>query len=85
MVEIIYLSPGEEMPDAVCHDPWILIEANGDGRFFGTGQGCKPSGERVAYASLSADDVSLDAAISAATRWADERVVTRIWVQRTPW
>jgi hypothetical protein len=55
-----------------------------DGRFFGTGWGRKPSGEGVFYASLAENDASLETAIAAATEWAVERGVSRIWVQTSP-
>jgi len=84
MVELIYLSPGEQMPEVADDEPWLTVEASDDGRFFGSGWGRKPSGESVFYVSLSEDDVSLDAAITAATKWAAERGVARIWVQTTP-
>jgi hypothetical protein len=84
MVEIIYLPPGERMPDLTEDEPWLTVEASDDGRFFGTGYGHKPSGEGVFYVSLAESDTSLEAAIAAATHWASERGVRRIWVQRTP-
>jgi hypothetical protein len=84
MVELIYLSPGEQMPEVGDDQPWLTVEASDDGRFFGTGWGRKPSGEGVFYASLAENDASLEAAIAAATEWAVERGVSRIWVQTTP-
>ena len=84
MVELIYMSPGEQMPEVADDEPWLTVEASDDGRFFGSGYGRNPSGKGVFYVSLSGDDVSLEAAIAAATKWADERGVSRIWVQTTP-
>ena len=84
MVEIVYLSSGEQMPEAADDEPWLIVESSDDGRFFGSGWGRKPSGEDVGYGSLSENDVSLEAALNAATKWAVERGITRIWVQRTP-
>jgi hypothetical protein len=84
MVDVIHLKPGEKMPQAADDEPWLIIEASDDGRFFGSGWGHKPSGDGVFYASLAEDDLSLEAALSAATKWARERGVPRIWVQTTP-
>jgi hypothetical protein len=84
MVEVIYLPPGEDKPEAADDEPWLIIEASDDGRFFGSGWGRKLSGESVCYRSLSEDDATLDGAIAAATEWASERDVSRIWVQTTP-
>jgi hypothetical protein len=84
MVDVVHLSPGEEMPEAGGDEPWLIVEASDDGRFFGTGWGRKPSGQGVFYASLPEDDVSLEAALAAATKWASERGVDRIWVQSAP-
>ena len=84
MAELIFLSPGERMPELPEDEPWLTLEASDDGRFFGTGYGRKPSGEDVFYVSLAETDVSLEAAITAATDWASERGVLRIWVQATP-
>jgi hypothetical protein len=84
MVDVVYLSPGEQMPEAADDEPWLTVEASDDGRFFGSGWGRKPSGEGVFYVSLAENDGSLEAALAAATEWANERGVARIWVQRTP-
>ncbi len=84
MVELIYLPPGEQMPELPDDEPWLTVEASDDGRFFGTGFGRNPSGEGVFYVSLADDDVSLEAAIAAAMDWAGERDVPCIWVQTTP-
>ena len=81
MTEFIYLGPGEQMPELADNEPWLVVEASDDGRFFGTGYGRKPSGEEVFYASLVEDDVSLERALAAAMSWASERGVGRIWVQ----
>ncbi len=81
MVEVIYLRPGDQIPDLPEDEPWLTVEASDDGRFFGTGYGFKPSGEGVFYASLPESDVTLEAALAAATAWAAERGVPRIWVQ----
>ena len=84
MVDVIYLRPGEEVPEVPDDEPWLTVEASDDGRFFGSGWSRKPSGENAFYRSQSDDDVTLDAAIAAATKWAEERGVSRIWVQTTP-
>jgi len=84
MTEVIYLPPGEQIPEAAGDEPWLMVEASDDGRFFGSGWGRKPSGESVFYASLPENDVTLEAAIAAATVWAVERSVPRIWVHTTP-
>jgi hypothetical protein len=84
MVELIYLPPGERMPELPDDELWLTIEASDDGRFFGSGYGRKLSGEGVFYASLAENDATLEAAIAAATEWAGERGVPRIWVQTTP-
>lgn len=84
MVDYIYLQPGEQMPEVTDEDAWLIIEASDDGRFFGTGYGFKPSGEGVFYASLPESDITLVAALAAATKWGEDRGVPRIWVQTTP-
>jgi hypothetical protein len=84
MVEHIYLQPGEQMPEMADDDAWLIVEASDDGRFFGSGCGVKASGEEVFYASRQENDLSLEAALAAATEWAEERGVARIWVQATP-
>lgn len=84
MTEIIYLSPGEQMPDADDDQPWLVIEASVDGRFFGSGSSWKASGEWVGYASLVEDDDSLETALAAAQEWAIKYGVPTIWVQATP-
>jgi hypothetical protein len=84
MVELVYLSPGEQMPEAAGDEPWLLVEASGDGRFFGSGYGFNASGEGVFYGSLAENDVSLDAALGAASEWAADQGVPCIWVQTTP-
>ena len=84
MVELIYLPPGERMPELPDEELWLSVEASEDGRFFGSGYGRKPSGEGVFYVSLPESDTSLEAAIAAATDWAGERGVLRIWVQSKP-
>jgi hypothetical protein len=84
MVELVHLAPGERLPTLPVKQPWLSVEASDDGRFFGTGYGRKPSGEDVFYISLAENDGSLEAAIVAATTWAEKRGVPRIWVQMTP-
>ncbi|WP_121114474.1 hypothetical protein [Croceibacterium ferulae] len=84
MVEYHHLHPGEQMPEVADDDPWLIIEASDDGRFFGSGYGFKTSGKGVFYASLPESDVSLEAALAAATEWARERGVPQIWVQTSP-
>lgn len=72
------------MPELPEDEPWLVLEASDDGRFFGTGHGRNPSGAGEFYVSLAESDISLEAAIAAATDWASERGVRRIWVQTTP-
>lgn len=84
MVEIVELAAGERMPEMPDDEAWLTVEASDDGRFFGTGSGYKPTGESVFYVSLAENDVSLEAALSAAREWAEKYGVGRIWVQATP-
>jgi hypothetical protein len=84
MVEIVQLAAGEQMPEMPEEEPWLTVEASKDRRFFGSGGAYKPTGEAVFYASLAEDDVSLEAALRAATEWAVKYRVRRIWVQATP-
>ncbi|WP_300538034.1 hypothetical protein [Sphingosinicella sp.] len=39
MVELRYLSVGKKMPEMAGDEPWLIIEASFDGRFFGSGWG----------------------------------------------
>lgn len=84
MVELVYLTPGEQLPTLPDTEPWLSVEASDDGRFYGTGYGRKSSGEDVFYVSSAENDGNLEAAIAAATTWAEQRGVRRIWVQMTP-
>ncbi len=84
VTEIIYLSPGEQMPDVGDDQPWLVIEVSVDGRFLGSGASWKASGEWVGYGSLVEDDVSLKTALVAAQEWATKYGVPTIWVQATP-
>ncbi|WP_242181605.1 hypothetical protein [Sphingomonas sp. CARO-RG-8B-R24-01] len=84
MAAIIYLSPGEQMPACGDEEPWLMVEASGDGRFFGSGAAWKPSGEWVGYGSLPKDDGALADALTAAEQWADQYSVSTIWVQTNP-
>lgn len=84
MVEIVYLEPGERPPEPPMEGPWLTVGASDDGRFYGTGCGRKPSGDEVFYVSLAESDTTLETAIVAATNWARERGVARIWVHTTP-
>lgn len=85
MANIIYLSPGEDMPDLGDEQRWLTVEASDDGRFFGTGGSFKAGGEWVGYRSLAEGDGSLDAALAAAQRWAAKYNVPTIWVQLMPY
>ena len=78
------LAAGAQMPVLPDEEPWLIVEASDDGRFFGTGLAYKPSGESVVYASLPESDVSLEAAVAAAREWAVKYGVQRLWVQSTP-
>jgi hypothetical protein len=84
MAELIYLKPGERMPEPPDDEPWLTVEASHDGRFFGSGYGLSPSGEGVFYVSSAESDLNLETATAAARDWASERGVPRIWVQTTP-
>lgn len=84
MVELIHLAHGEQMPILPDGETWIVVEGSDDGQFFGTGYGKKAGGEDVFYISLAENDGSLEVAIAAATMWAEQRGVSRIWVQTMP-
>ncbi len=84
MAAIIYLSPGELMPDHGDNEPWLIIDASNDGQYFGSGGAWKPNGEWVGYGSLPEDDRTLADALAAAKRWAAKYGVPTIWVQTTP-
>ena len=84
MVDIVRLAPGEQMPKMPDEEPWLMVEASDDGRYFGTGCAYKPSGAEVFYISLAEDDTSLETALAAAKMWAIHYDVRRIWVQATP-
>jgi hypothetical protein len=84
MVEIVHLAAGEQMPDMPDEEPWLTVETSDDGRFFGTGSAYKPTGEAVFYASVTEDDVTFEAVLAAATKWAVKYGVRRIWVQASP-
>ena len=84
MAAIIYFSSGEQMPDRADDEPWLIVEASDDGRFFGTGSAWKPSGEWVGYSSLAENDGTLSDALAAAQRWAKKYSVPTIWIQTTP-
>ena len=83
MVEVVHLEPDEQMPELPDDEPYLLVEASDDGRFFGSGWGHRPSGEVVFYMSAAESDVSLEAALAAAREWAAQRGVSRVWVQAT--
>lgn len=70
MAAIIYLSPGEQMPDRGIDEPWLIVEASDGGRFFGTGAAWKPSGEWIGYGSLPENDGALADGLAAAQHWA---------------
>ena len=84
MAEVVYLAPGEEMPDGDDEAPWLTVEATKDGLFYGTGASRRPTGDWAGYRSLAEDDVSLEAALAAAQNWAAEFGVPTIWVQLQP-
>lgn len=84
MAEVTYLLPDQAMPDFGDNQPWLLIEASDDGRFFGAGSALKKTGEWVGYGSLVEDDISLEAALTAAQEWATKYGVPTIWVQPRP-
>lgn len=83
MARLIYLQPGEELPQFDDEQPWLAVEASDDGRFFGTGAAWKPNGDAVFYGSLAEGDVSLETAVAAALHWATKYNVPTIWVQTT--
>ena len=84
MAQIVYLPPGDAMPVVANDQPWLFVEAAGDGQFFGSGAAWKQNGEWVGYCSLVEDDHSLDTAMAAAEAWAGRYGVQTIWVQTTP-
>ena len=69
MVDIVYLAPKEAMPEVGDESRWLIVEAY-DGKFYGTGGSWKATGEWVGYGSLAEDDISLEAALTAAEKWA---------------
>lgn len=81
---VIYLAPGEQMPDGGDQVPWLTIEATTDGLFYGSGASWKADGEWVGYCSLPEDDGSLASALVAAKVWARKYRVPTIWVQLSP-
>jgi hypothetical protein len=81
MAAVVYLDPGENMPDLGDEQPWLHIHPSGDGRFFGSGGSWKETGEWVGYRSLLEDDVSRETALKAAQEWAAEYNVPTIWVE----
>ena len=83
VASVVYLGPEEKMPDPGDEGRWVIIEGY-DEKFYGTGGSWKRSGEWVGYGSLSENDVSLDAALAAAHRWAAKYDVPTIWVQLAP-
>ena len=83
MAAIIYLSPGEQMPDRGTDEPWLIVEASDDGRFFGAGAAWKPGGEWIGYGSLPENDGTLADALAAAQHWATKYGVPTIWIQTT--
>lgn len=78
MVQIVYLGPGESVPDEEC---WLRIDATDDGLFFGSGAGLLPNGDPILYVSLAESDVSLETALAAAQQWALDRNVQTICIQ----
>lgn len=83
MADIVYLAPGESMPNLDDGDRWLVIEAD-NGKFYGSGGSWKPTGEGVGYGSLAEDDVLLEAALAAAKKWAAKYDVPTVWVQLSP-
>ena len=85
MVTVKYLEPGAQMPDIADGETWMMVECfDTSGRFYGTGEGRKPSGDMVLYASASEHDTNLDTALAAATAWAEQHQVEAIFVQTDP-
>ncbi|WP_140420597.1 hypothetical protein [Novosphingobium sp. B 225] len=83
MVDVVYLSPREPVPNVGDEGRWLVVEAVG-GQFYGSGGSWKQTGEWVGYGSLAEDDVSLETALAAAGAWAEKYGVTVIWVQLNP-
>ena len=75
MAQLIYLTPIERAPykDGDGDELWLIVKpfAN-DGKFCGTGESRKPTGEWVGYASRAENDVSLEKALAAAQEWAED-------------
>src|SRR5689334_9906976 len=61
-------------------EPYLMVEARDVGWFFGCGPGFNPT-RVIICMSLPENDVSLEAALAAATEWAGRRGVSRIWLQ----
>ncbi|MDG5751567.1 hypothetical protein P8R33_10655 [Qipengyuania sp. XHP0211] len=85
MAEVVYLEPHEKLPVLGDEERWLLVEANDEGGFYGSGWSRKPNGESVFYGSPSENDVNLERALAAAKGWAEKYSVPKIWVQREPW
>lgn len=85
MAQIVHLERGVSWPIAGDREPWLRIEAfDSDGKYYGSGWAEKPDGSGVFYASLPENDASLEAALSAATEWADKYRVPIIHVRTEP-
>jgi hypothetical protein len=84
VTDVVYLEPHEKMPDYGDDMRWLNIFASDDDRFFGSGGSYKANGASVIYCSLSEDDVSFEAALAAAQRWAVKYDVHTICVQLDP-
>ncbi len=85
MVTVKYLEAGTPMPEIADGETWMVVECfDNSGRFYGTGEGHKPSGDMVLYAPLSVRDTNLDTALAAATAWAEQHQVETIYVQTDP-
>lgn len=85
MATVKYLKVGTQMPEVADGETWMVVECfDKSGRFYGTGEGRKPTGDMVLYASLSEHNTNLDTALAAATAWAESHQVETIYVQTDP-
>lgn len=66
-------------PDGV---PWILIENDESGNWYGTGFGIADNGDETMYISKVESDISFHAAVDSALIWARLNKVEVIYIRR---